>query len=99
MLPLYDYEMCMHSVVITSPDCKMTYQCATILNQFHMGALGKLDASRAYKQELTLVYYFHTWVKLMVYYYWVIYKEDGHFERTTESWWLPKEAIQLTPLQ
>jgi Orsellinic acid/F9775 biosynthesis cluster protein D/Helicase conserved C-terminal domain/DEAD/DEAH box helicase len=87
-----------------SPDCKMTYQRATILNQFYAGASGKSDAFRASKLESTLVDYFRTWTQLVVYYYRVVYLEDGHFEKhlagsEPESRRLPKEVIQPTSQQ
>ncbi|ELR06866.1 hypothetical protein GMDG_08157 [Pseudogymnoascus destructans 20631-21] len=77
----------------------MTYQRATILNEFYSGASGKSAAFRARKLESTLVDYFQTWTELVVYYYRVVYKEDGHFKGTPESQQLPKDIIQPTSQQ
>ncbi|KFY92765.1 hypothetical protein V500_04036 [Pseudogymnoascus sp. VKM F-4518 (FW-2643)] len=55
------YQLCSDN----SPNCKMTYQRATILNEFYLGASGKSAAFRARKLESTLVDYFQTWTELV----------------------------------
>jgi hypothetical protein len=89
------YELCSDA----SPNCKMTYQRATILNEFYAGASGKSAAFRARKLESTLTNYFQTWAQLVVYYYRVVHEGDSHFGRTAASQRLPKDIIQTSPLQ
>ena len=57
----------------------MTQQRANILNEFYAGASGKADGFRYFKNASTLVTYFTTIKQLLVYYYRVVYSEDGHF--------------------
>ena len=89
------YELCSD----TSPDRKMTYQRACILNEFYAGATGKSDAFRHYKMESSRVKYFNTWVQLAVYYYRVVYTKDGHFTRRRHDYQVPKDSIQVTASQ
>jgi hypothetical protein len=86
----------------TSPDRKMTQQRANILNEFYAGASGKADGFRYFKNASTLVTYFTTMKQLLVYYYRVVYSEDGHFTRSQarlEDQRLPREVIQPTAPQ
>jgi hypothetical protein len=89
------YELCSD----TSPDRKMTHQRACILNEFYAGATGKSDAFRYYKMASSLVQYFNTWTQFVVYYYRVVYAEDGHFTQRESSHQVPKHVIQPTELQ
>jgi hypothetical protein len=89
------YELCSD----TSPDRKMTYQRACILNEFYAGATGKSDAFRHYKMESSRVKYFNTWVQLTVYYYRVVYAEGGHFTRRRHDYQVPKDIIQVKASQ
>jgi hypothetical protein len=73
----------------TSPDRKMTQQRANILNEFYAGASGKADGFRYFKNTLTFVIYFTTIKQLLVYYYRVVYCNDGHFTRTQPEQTLP----------
>ncbi|KAE9362530.1 hypothetical protein N431DRAFT_475920 [Stipitochalara longipes BDJ] len=83
----------------TSPDRKMTQQRANILNEFYAGASGKADGFRYFKNASTLVTYFTTMKQLLVYYYRVVYNEDGHFTRAKPDQVLPKDVIQPTAPQ
>jgi Lhr-like helicase len=86
----------------TSPDRKMTQQRANILNEFYAGASGKADGFRYFKNASTLVTYFTTMKQLLVYYYRVVYNEDGHFTRTQAQLGdqlLPGDVIQPTASQ
>jgi orsellinic acid/F9775 biosynthesis protein OrsD/helicase-like protein/RAD3-like DEAD/DEAH box helicase len=83
----------------TSPDRKMTQQRANILNEFYTGASGKADGFPYFKNASTLVMYFTTIKQLLVYYYRVVYNEDGHFTRSKPDQVLPKDVIQPTALQ
>jgi hypothetical protein len=83
----------------TSPDRKMTQQRANILNEFYAGASGKADGFRYFKNASTRVTYFTTMKQLLVYYYRVVYHEDGHFTRAKPDQVLPKDVIQPTALQ
>ncbi|PQE10616.1 telomere-associated recq protein [Rutstroemia sp. NJR-2017a WRK4] len=65
----------------TSPERKMTQQRANILNEFYTGASGKVGGFRRFKNASTLVTYFTTMKQLLVYYYRVVYREDGYFTR------------------
>jgi hypothetical protein len=89
------YELCSD----TSPDRKMTYQRACILNEFYAGATGKSDAFRHYKMESSRVKYFNTWVQLAVYYYRVVYTKNGHFTRRQHNYQVPKDVIQVKASQ
>jgi superfamily II DNA helicase RecQ len=89
------YRLCSN----TSPDRKMTQQRANILNEFYAGASGKADGFRYFKNASTLVTYFTTMKQLLVYYYRVIYCEDGHFTRVQPDQTLPKDVIQPTAQQ
>jgi Lhr-like helicase len=83
----------------TSPDRKMTQQRANILNEFYAGASGKADGFRYFKNASTLVTYFTTIKQLLVYYYRVVYNEDGHFTRAKPDQVLPRDVIQPTAPQ
>jgi hypothetical protein len=83
----------------TSPRRKMTQQRANILNEFYAGASGRADGFRYYKNPSTLVKYFTTFKQLLVYYYRVVYCEDGHFTWTQPDQTLPAKAIQPTAPQ
>jgi hypothetical protein len=78
----------------TSPDRKMTHQRTCILNEFYAGASGKSDVFRCHKMASSLVQYFNTWTQLIVYYYRVVYTEDGHFTQREPSHQVPKQVIQ-----
>ena len=65
----------------TSLDQKIIQQYTNILNEFYTRALGKVDEFQYFKNALTLVTYFTTIKKLLVYYYQVVYNEDGYFTR------------------
>ncbi|KFY96400.1 hypothetical protein V500_02461 [Pseudogymnoascus sp. VKM F-4518 (FW-2643)] len=83
----------------TSPDRKMTQQRANILNEFYAGASGRADGFRYYKNPSTLVKYFSTFKQLLVYFFRVVYYEDGHFTRTNPEQRLPGQVIRLTAEQ
>jgi len=72
------YQLCSDS----SAERKMTQQRANILNKFYTGALGRVNGFRYFKNSFTLIKYFTAIKQLLVYYYRVIYKENGHFTRT-----------------
>ncbi|EFZ03297.2 tlh3 [Metarhizium robertsii ARSEF 23] len=69
-----------------SPNRKMTQQRAQILSDFAWGAgkKGKDTAFRRFKNPSSLAEYFRTMKQLLVYYYRVVYCEDGHFSRPQE---------------
>jgi hypothetical protein len=79
-----------------SLDRKITQQQANILNEFYVGASGKTDGFRYFKNASTLVIYFTTMKQLLVYYYRVVYNEDGYFTRVKLDQMLPKDVIQPT---
>ena len=89
------YRLCSDS----SPDRKMTQQRALILNEFYSGASGKAGGFRPVKNASTLVSYFTTMKQLLVYYYRVVYSEDGHFTRTQSVQRMPSDTIQSSPQQ
>lgn len=70
-----------------SPTRKMTQQRAQILSDFAWGAgkKGKDTAFRCFKNPSSLADYFRTTKQLLVYYYRVVYREDGHFTRPWEE--------------
>jgi len=80
----------------TSPKWKMTQQRANILNEFYAGASGKADGFRYFKNASTLVMYFTTIKQLLVYYYRIVYCNDGHFTRAQLEQTLPGDVIQPT---
>lgn len=53
-------------------------------------------AFRCFKSEPTLVTYFRRMKELLVYYYRVVYREDGYFSRKTEAPALPRDVIEPT---
>jgi hypothetical protein len=57
----------------------MTQQQANILSKFYAKALSKADRFWYYKNTSTLVKYFTVFKQVLVYYYRVVYCEDGHF--------------------
>ena len=69
------YQLCSDS----SPDRKMTQQRANTLNKFYAGALGRADGFRHFKNLSTLTKDFTIIKQLLVYYYCVVYSEDGYF--------------------
>jgi hypothetical protein len=77
----------------------MTQQRANILNEFYAGASGKADGFRCFKNASTLVNYFTTMKQLLVYYYRVVYCENGHFTRARPEQRLPRDVIQPTAQQ
>ncbi|KAM7210245.1 hypothetical protein V8F06_014373 [Rhypophila decipiens] len=89
------YELCNDK----SPECRMTQQRANILNEFYSGASGKADAFRSFKNPSTLMKYFSTFKKLLMYYFRVVGSADGHFTRTQSEQRLPAEAIERTSRQ
>ena len=80
----------------TSPNRKMTQQRANILNEFYAGSSGRSDGFRYYKNPSTLVKYFTTFKQLLMYYFRVVYSEDGHFTTTHPDQPLPGTAITPT---
>ncbi|KJK86579.1 hypothetical protein H633G_09581, partial [Metarhizium anisopliae BRIP 53284] len=64
----------------------MTQQRAQILSDFAWGAgkKGKDTAFRRFKNPSSLAEYFRTMKQVLVYYYRVVYCEDGHFSRPQE---------------
>ena len=89
------YELCNDK----SPECRMTQQRAHILNEFYSGASGKADAYRSFKNPSTLVKYFSTFKKLLMYYFRVVGSLNGHFTRSRPEQRLPAEAIERTSQQ
>ena len=89
------YELCSDS----SPNRKMTQQRANILNEFYTGASGKAAGFRYRKNASTLVKYFTVGKQLLVYYYRVVHRQDGHFSRTSPDQKLPQDVIQPTTQQ
>jgi hypothetical protein len=89
------YELCSDA----SPNRKMTQQRANILNEFYAGASGKAAGFRYRKNASTLVKYFTVGKQLLVYYYRVVHRKDGHFSRTSPDQKLPQDVIQPTPQQ
>ncbi|KAF7880786.1 uncharacterized protein EAF01_000538 [Botrytis porri] len=89
------YQLCSD----TSPDRKMTQQRANILNEFYSGASGKADGFRYHKNASTLVKYFLIGKQLLVYYYRVVYSEDGFFTATESDQSLPRDIIEPTSTQ
>jgi hypothetical protein len=77
----------------TSPDRKITQQRANILNKFYTRASGTVDGFRYFKNALSLVTYFTTIKRLLVYYYRVVYCEGGYFTRTKPDQILPRDVI------
>lgn len=77
----------------------MTQQRANILNEFYAGASGRADGFRYFKNPSTLTKYFTAMKQLLVYYYRVVYKEDGHHTRTQPDQTLPADVIQPTTQQ
>jgi len=67
----------------------MTQQRANILDEFYTGASGRADGFREFKNPPTLTKYFTAMKQLLVYYYRVVYNEDGHFTRTQPDQKLP----------
>lgn len=66
---------------------KMTHQRAQRLSDFAWGAgkKGKDTAFRPFKNESTLTTYFRRMKELLVYFYRVVHREDGHFTRGAEE--------------
>ena len=89
------YQLCSD----TSPDRKMTQQRANILSEFYAGASGKADGFRYFKNASTLVKYFTAFEQLLVYYYRVVYCEDGHFTQADPDQKVPRDAIRPTAPQ
>lgn len=75
---------------------KMTQQRAQQLSDFAAGNAkkGKDIAFRSFKHESTLTAYFRRMKELLVYYYRVAYRGDGHFTRDSEEQVLPNEVIE-----
>ncbi|KID83861.1 telomere-associated recQ-like helicase [Metarhizium guizhouense ARSEF 977] len=69
-----------------SPNRKVTQQRAQILSDFAWGAgkKGKDTAFRRFKNPSSLAEYFRTMKQLLMYYYRVVYCDDGHFSRPQE---------------
>ncbi|RAL58160.1 hypothetical protein DID88_002364 [Monilinia fructigena] len=72
---------------------------ANILNEFYAGASGKADGFRYHKNASTLVKYFLIGKQLLVYYYRVVYSEDGFFTATQPDQKLPRDIIEPTSAQ
>lgn len=82
-----------------SPKRKMTQQRANILNEFYTRASGRADGFWCFKNPSTLTKYFTAMKQLLVYYYRVVYKEDGHFTRSQPDQTLPSDVLQPTRQQ
>ncbi|KAH6959554.1 hypothetical protein BKA56DRAFT_449155, partial [Ilyonectria sp. MPI-CAGE-AT-0026] len=84
-----------------SQDRKMTHQRAQTLSDFASGAgkKGKDIAFRNFKNPSTLTTYFRKMKELLVYYYRVVYREDGHFTREEEDQVVPRDVIEPTDKQ
>jgi hypothetical protein len=80
----------------TSPERKITQQRANILNEFYTRASGKADGFWYFKNASTLVTYFTTIKQLLVYYYRIVYCNNGHFTRAQLEQTLPGDVIQPT---
>ena len=85
--------------VVTPRPTGMTQQRANILNEFYAGASGTADGFRYFKNASSLVTYFTTMKRLLVYYYRVVYCEGGYFTRTKPDQILPRDGIQPTKQQ
>lgn len=74
---------------------KMTRQRAQQLSNFASGSgkKGRDIAFRCFKNESTLTSYFRKIKELLVFYYRVVYKEDGHFTRETDEQTIPQDLI------
>ncbi|KAH7113597.1 hypothetical protein EDB81DRAFT_307130 [Dactylonectria macrodidyma] len=85
-----------------SLDRKMAQQRAKRLNEFRDAggsSNGKPGGSRSFKNESSLTSYFRRMKQLLVYYYRVVFYEDGHFTRENEDQVLPRDVIEPTPQQ
>ncbi|KAH6960097.1 hypothetical protein BKA56DRAFT_662594 [Ilyonectria sp. MPI-CAGE-AT-0026] len=85
-----------------SLDRKMTQQRAKRLNEFRDAggsSNGKPGGFRSFKNESSLTSYFRRMKQLLVYYYRVVFYEDGHFTRENEDQVLPRDVIEPTPQQ
>lgn len=89
------YELCSD----TSPDRRMTQQRANILNEFYSGASGRSDGFRYFKNPSTLRSYFAKAKQLLVYFYNVVFLEDGHFTRERDGQVVPHDTIAVTESQ
>lgn len=80
---------------------KMTHQRAQQLSDFAAGSdkKGKDIAFRCFKHESTLVAYFRKMKELLVYFYRVVHRKDGHFTRDAEGQTLPEDVMNPTPGQ
>lgn len=81
---------------------KMTQQRALRLSDFAPGAPAqskKMVAFRSFKNESTLTTYFRRMKQLLVYYYRVVYLDDGHFTRQGEGQTVPRDVIQPSERQ
>ncbi|KAF8855837.1 hypothetical protein BDZ45DRAFT_745982 [Acephala macrosclerotiorum] len=74
-------------------------QRANILNEFYARASSKANEFRYFKNASTLITYFTTIKQLLVYYYRVVYCENGHFTRAQSDQVLPGDIIQSTAQQ
>jgi superfamily II DNA or RNA helicase len=87
----------------TSPDGKMTQQRAKRLSNFRGSDdhMSNANASkfREFKNEKSLTSYFRTAKQLLVYYYRVVFRDDGHFTRESNSQVLPRDIIEGTSWQ
>ncbi|KAH6974032.1 hypothetical protein EDB80DRAFT_693274 [Ilyonectria destructans] len=92
------YKLCSDK----SLDQKMTQQRAKRLNEFRDtggSSSGKPGGLRSFKNESLLTSYFRRVKQLLVYYYRVVFREDGHFTREEADQVLPRDVIEPTPLQ
>ncbi|KAJ3457895.1 hypothetical protein MRS44_012004 [Fusarium solani] len=92
------YKLCSDK----SLERKMTQQRAKRLNEFRDAggsSSGKPGGFRSFKNESSLTSYFRRMKQLLVYYYRVVFCEDGHFTRENEDQVLPRDVIEPTPQQ
>ncbi|KAH7248458.1 hypothetical protein B0J15DRAFT_514469 [Fusarium solani] len=78
------YKLCSDK----SLERKMTQQRAKRLNEFRDAggsSSGKPDGFRSFKNESSLTSYFRRMKQLLVYYYRVVFCEDGHFTRENKD--------------
>ncbi|KAJ4176250.1 hypothetical protein NW767_015506 [Fusarium falciforme] len=87
------YKLCSDK----SLERKMTQQRAKRLNEFRDAgdpSSGKPGGFRSFKNESSLTSYFRRMKQLLVYYYRVVFSEDGHFTRENEDQVLPSATYQ-----
>ncbi|KAI3571202.1 hypothetical protein IWW34DRAFT_639685, partial [Fusarium oxysporum f. sp. albedinis] len=87
----------------TSPDGKMTRQRALRLSNFRGGednmSSAKASKFREFKNGKSLKSYFRIAKQLLVYYYRVVFRDDGHFTRESNDQVLPGDVVEATSWQ